>query len=207
MPHYTLNSLRGSWRSTAVAAWGSIFLEADGKHLCYSVVGNVLGKCQFVVESEYVKVLQGCAPGEGTEASSLPTAPCLAICISSIWLLLSIIIVVIQLLIRVQLFVTPWTAACQAPLSSTVSWSWLKFKFTELVMLSNHLIICCHNLVSKLLPRVLRAALVNYQTQSGGHGDLWPVSQHRWIILSYDWRLKCEGQSFGTELLTCGVWG
>ena len=32
----------------------------------------------------------------------------------------------------------PWTAASQAPLSSTISWSLLKFMCTELVMLSNH---------------------------------------------------------------------
>ena len=31
---------------------------------------------------------------------------------------------------------------CQAPLSSTISWSLLKFLFIELVMLSNHLILC-----------------------------------------------------------------
>ena len=36
--------------------------------------------------------------------------------------------------------------ACQAPLSSTISWSLLKFMTTELVMLSNHLILC-HSLV------------------------------------------------------------
>ena len=37
---------------------------------------------------------------------------------------------------------TPWTAACQVPLS-TISQSLLKFTSTELVMLSNHLILCC----------------------------------------------------------------
>ena len=34
---------------------------------------------------------------------------------------------VVQSLSCVQLFVTPWTAGCQAPLSSTTSWSLLKF--------------------------------------------------------------------------------
>ena len=42
----------------------------------------------------------------------------------------------------VQFFVTPWTTACQAPLSSTVSWSLLTFMSIESVMLSNHLILC-----------------------------------------------------------------
>ena len=35
-----------------------------------------------------------------------------------------------------------WITACQAPLSSTVSWSLLKFMSIELVMLSNHLVLC-----------------------------------------------------------------
>ena len=42
---------------------------------------------------------------------------------------------------------TPWTAACQAPLSSTISQSLLKFVPTESVMLSNHLILCCPTLL------------------------------------------------------------
>ena len=41
-----------------------------------------------------------------------------------------------------QLFVTPRTAACQASLSFTVSRSLLKFMPIELMMLSNHLILC-----------------------------------------------------------------
>ena len=51
VPHCTLNSLKGCWRSTAIAARGSISIEADGKCLCCSVVGDALGKCQFVVDS------------------------------------------------------------------------------------------------------------------------------------------------------------
>ena len=41
----------------------------------------------------------------------------------------------------VQLFVTPWTAAHQASLSSTISWSLLKLMSIELVIHSNHLIL------------------------------------------------------------------
>ena len=47
--------------------------------------------------------------------------------------------VVVQLLSRVQLFVTPWTAARQASLSITNSWSSLKLMSIESVMPSNHL--------------------------------------------------------------------
>ena len=43
---------------------------------------------------------------------------------------------------RVQLFLTPWTAACQASLSITNSWSLHKLMSIESVMPSNHLIFC-----------------------------------------------------------------
>ena len=42
-----------------------------------------------------------------------------------------------------RLFVTPWTAARQASLSITNSQSLLKLMSIELVMPSNHLILCC----------------------------------------------------------------
>ena len=48
----------------------------------------------------------------------------------------------VQSLSRVQLFVTPWTAACQASLCITNSQSLLKLMSIELVMPSNHLILC-----------------------------------------------------------------
>ena len=44
---------------------------------------------------------------------------------------------------HVRLLVAPWTAACQASLSFTNSWSLLRVMSIELVMLSNHLILCC----------------------------------------------------------------
>ena len=57
-------------------------------------------------------------------------------------------VVVVQSLSHVQLFLTPWTAAHQASLSFTVSWSLFKLMTIKLVMSSNHLILCC----SLLLP-------------------------------------------------------
>ena len=48
-------------------------------------------------------------------------------------------VIVVQLLSRVQLFATPWIVASQAPLSSTITQSLLKFMSIESVMLSNHL--------------------------------------------------------------------
>ena len=43
---------------------------------------------------------------------------------------------------HVCLFAIPWTTAHQASMSFTISWSLLKLMFIELVMSSNHLILC-----------------------------------------------------------------
>ena len=51
-------------------------------------------------------------------------------------------LVVVQLLSRVWLFETQWTAAHQASLSFTISLNLLKLISIELVMPSNHLILC-----------------------------------------------------------------
>ena len=50
-------------------------------------------------------------------------------------------VVIIQLFRHIWLYVTPWTAACQASLSFTISWSLLKLMSIELMMPSNHLIL------------------------------------------------------------------
>ena len=52
---------------------------------------------------------------------------------------------------HVRLFVTPGTAARQASLSITNYWNLLKLRSIELVMSSNHLILCCSLL---LLPSI-----------------------------------------------------
>ena len=51
-------------------------------------------------------------------------------------------VVVVQFLSHVWLFATTQTAARQASLSFTISWSLLKLKTIESVMPSNHLILC-----------------------------------------------------------------
>ena len=56
-----------------------------------------------------------------------------------------------QSLSRVQLFATPWTAACQASLSITNCQSLPKPKHIESMMPANHLILCCPLL---LLPSI-----------------------------------------------------
>ena len=53
----------------------------------------------------------------------------------------------VQLLSHLQLFATPWTAACQASLPITNSQSSLKLMDMESVMPSKHLILCCPLLI------------------------------------------------------------
>ena len=60
----------------------------------------------------------------------------------------------VQSLSRVQLFVTPWTAARQASLSITNSQTLLKFMSIELVMPSSHLILCCPLLLPPTPPSI-----------------------------------------------------
>ena len=61
----------------------------------------------------------------------------------------------VQSLSHVQLFATPWIAACQASLSITNSWSSPKPMSIESVMPSNHFILCCPLLLlSSIFPSI-----------------------------------------------------
>ena len=78
-------------------------------------------------------------------SASLMMLNLLTVCITTNWKILNEMgipdhLTSVQSLSHVQLFATPWTAACQASLSSTNSWSLLKLMSIESVMPSNHLI-------------------------------------------------------------------
>ena len=60
----------------------------------------------------------------------------------------------VQPLSHVRLFATPWTTACQASLSFTLSQSLLKLMSIELMMPSNHLILCCPLLLPSIFPSI-----------------------------------------------------
>ena len=59
-----------------------------------------------------------------------------------------------QLFSHVRLFATPWTTALQASLPITNSWSLLKLMSIELVMPSNHLILCHCLLPPSIFPSI-----------------------------------------------------
>ena len=75
----------------------------------------------------------------------------------------------VQSLSCVWLFATPWTEACQASPSFTISWTLLKVMSIESVMPSNHLILC-HPLL--LLPSVFPSIRV-FSNESALH-IRWP---------------------------------
>ena len=64
---------------------------------------------------------------------------------------------------------TPWTAACQASLSITNSWSSLRLMSIESVMPSNHLILCC----PLLLPPSIFHSIRIFSNESALH-IRWP---------------------------------
>ena len=76
---------------------------------------------------------------------------------------------VVQLLSHFQVYGTPWTAARQASMSFTISWSLLKLMSFELMMLSNHLI-HCHPLL--LLPSIFPS--IRVFSNESSHHIRWP---------------------------------
>ena len=110
----------------------------------------------------------------------------------------------VQLLSHVWLFVTPWTAACQASLSTPNSWSLLKLMSIESVMLPNHLILC-HPLL--LLPSIIPSISV-FSNESGGQingvsasASVLPMNIQDWFPLGWTgWIPTCPRDSFKSLL-------
>ena len=97
---------------------------------------------------------------------------------------------VVQWLSHVWLFVTPWTAACQASLSFTISWSLLKLRSVESVMPSNHLILCCPLLLLPSIFPSIGSFPVSRLFTSGGQSigtsasaSVLPVNVQDWFLL------------------------
>ena len=117
------------------------------------------------------------------------------------WIYICVCVCISVLLSHVQLFATPWTAACQVSLSITNSRSLLKLMTIELVMPSNHLI-HCHPL---LLPSVFPTSgsfPVSLFFASGGQSirvsastSVLPMNTQNWLplglnLLAVQWTLK-----------------
>ena len=88
---------------------------------------------------------------------------------------------------------TWWATAFQAPLSFTISQSWLKLMFIKLVMMSNHFILCHPLLLPSIFPSLrvfssdsaLRITWPKYQSFSSSIG---PSNEYSGLISSrIDW--------------------
>ena len=94
----------------------------------------------------------------------------------------------VQSLSRVQLFEIPWAAACKVSLSITNSQSLLKLKSIELLMPSNHLILC-HLLL--LLPSIFPRIRV-FSSESVFH-IRWPkVLEFQLQHQSFQWIFRTD---------------
>ena len=98
----------------------------------------------------------------------------------------------VQFLSRVQLFVTPWTAACQASRSITNSRSLLKLMSLESVMPSNHLILCRPLLLPpSIFPKSGCFQMSQFFTSSGQNigvsasASVLPVNIQDWFPLGW----------------------
>ena len=104
----------------------------------------------------------------------------------------------VQLLNRVRLFATPWTAARQFSLSITISQTLLKVMSIELVMPSSHLILC-HPLL--LLPSIFPSIRV-FSSESALH-IRWPKDWSFSFSISIQYReeqshrVDCVPHGFG----------
>ena len=86
-------------------------------------------------------------------------------------------VVVVQLLSRAWLCVTPWTAARQASLSIIISWNLLKLISIDSMLLYNQLILICRPLL--LLPSIFPSIRV-FSCESALH-IRWPKEEQKGI--------------------------
>ena len=98
----------------------------------------------------------------------------------------------VQSLSHVQLFVAPWTAAHQASLSITSSWSLPKLMSIESVMPSNHLILCHPLLLLPSVPPSIRVFSNESAFTSGGQSigvsasaSVLPMNTQDWSPLGW----------------------
>ena len=119
----------------------------------------------------------------------------------------------VQLLSLVHLFVTPWTAACQASLSFTISWSLLKLVPIELLMSFNHLILCAP---SFSCPQTFPASgtfPMNQLITSGGQrirasasASVLPMNIQDWFPLGLTGLISLQSKGLSRAFSNSTVW-
>ena len=82
----------------------------------------------------------------------------------------------------------PWTAACQASMFVTNSWSSLKLMSTELVMPSNHLILCR----PLLLPPTIFPSIRIISSDSVLHNQVTKILEFQLQHQSFQWIFRTD---------------
>ena len=110
----------------------------------------------------------------------------------------------VQLFSHVWLFATPWTAACQASLSITISWSLPKLMSIESVMPSNHLILCCTLLfLPSVFPSIRSVPRIRWSKYWSFSFSISPSNKYsRLISFRMDWLdlLAVKGLSIAEQV-------
>ena len=149
-----------------------VMRTSSSKFQLYSTVFSTIVTELYIICFTTISLLQDCT-----------TSPLLTFGIGYFFVGRLFSSIVVQLLLWVWLFATPWTAACQAPLFFTVSWSLLRF--IESLMLSNCLILCCPLL---LLPSIFLSIRVFSSVGSSHQVAKILELQHqsfKWIFKTY----------------------
>ena len=109
---------------------------------------------------------------------------------------------VVQSLSRVWLFVTPWTAACQASPFFTVSQSLPKLMSIESLTLSNHLILCRPLLLPSIFPSI---RVFSNESASGGQStsvsapaSVLPMNIQDWSPLGWTSLVSLQSKRLST---------
>ena len=117
-------------------------------------------------------------------------------------------VVVVQSLSCFWLFETPWTAACQAYLSFTISWSLLRLMSTESVMLSDRLVACRP---LPLLPSISLSIRV-FSNESAlcirwpALASVLPVNIQGWLPLGLTSLISLQSKGLSRIFSSAAIW-
>jgi len=113
---------------------------------------------------------------------------------------------------RVWLFVTPWTATCQASLSFTIFWSLLKLVSIELMRLSNYLMLCtslssCLNLSQhQSFPMSQCFASGGQSIGASASASVFPMNTQGWFPLELTGWISLQSKGLSRVFFSTTVW-
>ena len=132
-----------------------------------------------------------CCPKAGKSTAEMWVEPTHPLCLAVFWQTRDVWLAYCYLLFSLSdvsdSFVIPWTAACQASLSFTISWSLLQIMSIESLILYNHLIFCCPLLLPSIFP-ASESFPMSWHFTSGGQSigvsaSVLPLNIQDWFPL------------------------